>query len=474
MKLKKLELSGFKSFHEKTCLNFPPGISAVVGPNGCGKSNVMDALRWVMGEQSVRQLRGKTMEDVIFSGTSGKPSLNMAEVSLTLINDNGSAPEALRDFSEIMLTRRLYRSGESAYLINKQPCRLKDIHHVFMGSGMGAKSYALIQQGNIGAFTEAGPEERRGYIEEAAGITRYKANKTEALRKLESTQQNLLRLTDILSEVTRQMKTLERQVLKAERFRRYQKKIRRLDIRLALLAHDALCLEIQESQALLVEVSDRDISCQVRSGQLEAAIAAIRFRHDKLHETLSEYQSRKFACRRHIDRLENDLVHMKQDMARLAAETETMEASRTALEEKAAHITQEIADLQQQADRAQQDIQALCLTQEAEKTAFHEAQGQLSNLKKMRDAVNARLMDLSGRQARHQHIFQHAASSRETLKRRLKRADEEELAAKKALFASEKTENAARTDHLFHQDAVVRLTARVDQEKKGFRPCIRP
>ncbi|MDO9111569.1 MAG: chromosome segregation protein SMC, partial [Desulfatirhabdiaceae bacterium] len=469
MKLKKLELTGFKSFHEKTCLHFPPGISAVVGPNGCGKSNVMDALRWVMGEQSVRQLRGKAMEDVIFSGTSGMHSLNMAEVSLTLINDNGSAPESLREFSEIMLTRRIYRSGESTYLINKQPCRLKDIHHVFMGSGMGAKSYALIQQGNIGAITEAGPDERRGYIEEAAGTTRYKASKTEALRKLESTQQNLLRLTDILTEVSRQMKTLERQVQKAERYRRTQKKIRRLDIRLGLHSHDAFSLQIQQHQALLAEAGDQDASCRSRSSQLEAAIEAIKFRHVQLHETLSGFRSRKFECRRQIDRLENDLGHLKKDMQRLTAETEAMEASHSDLENKSAEITREISDLQNQADRVQKDIEAFSVTLDAEKAAFQSAQAGLADLKKERDAVNARLMDLTGREARHQHVFQHASSSRETLKRRLKRADEEELAAGKALLESEKEQVKAAAAQKYHKEELSRLAACVDHQKQQLQ-----
>jgi chromosome segregation protein len=156
MKLKKLEIIGFKSFCDKSIIEFPPGISAVVGPNGCGKSNIIDALRWVMGEQSIKQLRGKSMEDVIFSGANGKQPLNMAEVSLILSNENGDAPEELKDFTEIMLTRRLYRSGESAYFLNKQLCRLKDIHSIFLGSGLGSRSYAVIQQGNIGAITEAG------------------------------------------------------------------------------------------------------------------------------------------------------------------------------------------------------------------------------------------------------------------------------------------------------------------------------
>ena len=218
MKLKRLEITGFKSFSDKADIQFPQGVSAIVGPNGCGKSNIVDALRWVMGEQSVKQLRGKSMEDVIFAGTSGKPPLNMAEVTLTLANDNGSAPEELKDFTEIMLTRRLFRSGESAYLMNKQPCRLKDIHNVFLGSGLGTKSYSIIQQGNIGAIIDAGPEERRYFIEEAAGTTRYKNRKTEALRKVESTRQNLLRVSDIISEIHRQMAGLKRQARKAERF----------------------------------------------------------------------------------------------------------------------------------------------------------------------------------------------------------------------------------------------------------------
>ena len=179
MKLKKMEITGFKSFGEKTAIEFPSGISAIVGPNGCGKSNIVDALRWAMGEQSVKKLRGKSMEDVIFAGANGMRPMSMAEVSLVLANENGRGPESIRDFTEIMLTRRLFRSGESAYFLNKRPCRLKDIHDIFLGSGMGAKSYAVIQQGNIGAITEAGPHERRFFIEEAAGFSRYKKQKKE-------------------------------------------------------------------------------------------------------------------------------------------------------------------------------------------------------------------------------------------------------------------------------------------------------
>jgi chromosome segregation protein len=175
MKIKQLEVTGFKSFVDQTSVLFPEGISAVVGPNGCGKSNIVDAIRWVMGEQSVKMLRGKSMEDIIFSGTEKRPPLNMAEVSLTLINENGNTPEPYREFSEIMVARRLFRSGESAYFINKQPCRLKDIQNLLMGSGVGSKTYAVVEQGRIANLIDAGPEERRLFVEEAAGTIRYKS-----------------------------------------------------------------------------------------------------------------------------------------------------------------------------------------------------------------------------------------------------------------------------------------------------------
>jgi chromosome segregation protein len=419
-----------------------------------------------MGEQSVRQLRGKAMEDVIFAGTSGIPMMNMAEVSLTLINDNGSAPEALRDFSEIMLTRRIYRSGESAYLINKQPCRLKDIHNVFMGSGMGARSYALIQQGNIGAITEAGPEERRGFIEEAAGTTRYKASKTEALRKLEATRQDMLRLTDILSEVSRQMKSLERQVQKAERYRNTQKKIRRLDIHLSLQAFDRLDMDICRLQALLSEAGKRNDACQSECSRLEAAMAETRSRHAHLHDVLADVQTRQFECRRQIDKLENDMAHGRQEIQRLASEIETLETTRSELEEKTASFDQEIGELEQQADQARKDVEAFDVTLESEKTAYQTHQARLGELKKSRDAAHARLLDLTSREARHQHAYQHACTSLETLKRRLKRADEEELAARKALIESETAEKAAQDDCQYYKDEVIRLTADAESLKQ--------
>ena len=216
MYLSKLRILGFKSFANRVEVNFPgEGITSVVGPNGCGKSNIIDAIRWVLGEQRPRALRSSKMEDVIFSGTTDRPALGMAEVSLIVNNDNGVL---LSDYAQVMITRRAFRDGESEYLINNQPCRLKDIHNLFMDTGIGRSAYSIMEQGKIDMILSSRPEDRRAIFEEAAGITKYKSQKKEALRKLEATDANLLRLADIIKEVKRQIGSLQRQAGKARRY----------------------------------------------------------------------------------------------------------------------------------------------------------------------------------------------------------------------------------------------------------------
>jgi chromosome segregation protein len=226
MYFKKLEIFGFKSFAEKTVLHFEPGITAVVGPNGCGKSNVFDAIRWVLGEQSVKQLRGGAMEDVIFNGTDSKLALGFAEVSVTFENSARTLPV---EHDEVTVTRRLFRSGESEYLINKAPVRLKDIVEAFMGTGVGAESYSLVQQGKVDLVVSARPDDRRQIFDEASGITKYKAKKREAMNKLQETDDNLLRLNDIVVEVKRQITSVERQASKARRYKEEFEKLKSLE-----------------------------------------------------------------------------------------------------------------------------------------------------------------------------------------------------------------------------------------------------
>ena len=232
MYFKKLELFGFKSFAEKTVLKFEPGVTAVVGPNGCGKSNVFDSIRWVLGEQSVKQLRGASKEDIIFNGTAQKAPLGFAEVSLTFDNKSRMLET---DFDEVTITRRLYRSGESEYLLNKTAVRLKDIQELLMGTGIGAQAYSMVQQGRVDMVVNSKPEERRSILDEASGITKYKAKKKEAMNKLKSTEDNLLRLNDIVLEVKRQIASIERQAKKARKYKEEYEKLKMLEVSAAAL-----------------------------------------------------------------------------------------------------------------------------------------------------------------------------------------------------------------------------------------------
>jgi chromosome segregation protein len=443
MKLKKLDIVGFKSFFEKASITFPPGICAVVGPNGCGKSNVVDALRWVMGEQSIKQLRGKDREDIIFSGASGKPPLNLAEVSLTLVNDNGSMPEAFRDFSEVMVTRRLYRSGETAYLINRQPCRLKDIHNIFMGSGVGARTYAVIQQGNIGAITDAGPDERRVFIEEAAGVTRYKMRKTEALRKLHATNQNLLRVKDIITEIDRQMAGLKRQARRAERFKNLKTEARKIDIRLIRYRDADLGRQMDEAGSLLKSLKDEDLGQGTRLSKIDAAIEAIKFRRSEKDREIAAQKSRKFEIQRKIDRLEADLSHMQTDRERLRREVTDLEAARTDLSSNNSSIVSDIDGVRRQHKELQAQIiqvkDAIAL-ENADSSGLRE---HIDTLNRAMETGKNDLMKMVAEEARVKNTHQNAANNHYSLKRRLKRTDEEAVLAEKTVLEAARHREAA-------------------------------
>src|SRR5437763_2118644 len=229
--LKRLELIGFKSFADRTAFDFAEGVTGIVGPNGSGKSNVVDAVRWVLGEQSAKSLRGGEMTDVIFNGSASRRSLGLAEVTMTFDNARRTlATEA----DEVQVTRRVYRSGEGEYLINGQPCRLKDIKDLFLGSGAGSDAYCVIEQGRVDVLLQASTKDRRTIFEEAAGISRFKARKAETLRRLERVDQNLRRLRDILDEVEKQLRGVKLQAAKAERYQEYTGRLRALRTALGL------------------------------------------------------------------------------------------------------------------------------------------------------------------------------------------------------------------------------------------------
>lgn len=285
MRLKQLEVQGFKSFPHRTVVGFAPGLTAIVGPNGCGKSNVVDAIRWVLGEQSPRLLRGTSMDDVLFKGSDQVPPSNVAEVSLTLelaqessplqeLEEGSLAAEVLRHCAEVKVTRRLYRSGEGEYLMNGRPCRLRDITELFLGSGLGSRSYAIIEQGRVEQLIVAKPEDRRVWIEEAAGTTLFRSRKAAAERKLHRTRENLQRVSDILRELDRQLNYLRRLAKRAEQARATETHIHELESVLACRERDRLSQRIKDKEEELCR-------CQAALDRAREALAAME---QALHE----------------------------------------------------------------------------------------------------------------------------------------------------------------------------------------------
>ena len=355
MKIKRLELSGFKSFVERTVVNFEHDIMGIVGPNGCGKSNIVDAIRWCMGEQSAKHLRGRSMEDVIFNGSESRPPADFAEVTLTFENnDPADLPLEYKDYAEIAVTRRLHRSGDSEYLINKTPVRLKDITELFLGTGVGTKAYSIVEQGKIGLIVSAKPEDRRMLIEEAAGITKFKSRKKQAERKMELTQQNLLRVGDIIGELERSLGSLKRQAAKAERYIAYRNELE--DLQLHDAAHKFLelrgwiYLERGEVERLTVEADTAKTELGTREADLETARLEAQNAEQALEQALAaaftadnEVRAEEAAIQRANDRIdalrrresqaEGELSEIAAQAAALASERDAVAADVAILEE---------------------------------------------------------------------------------------------------------------------------------------------
>lgn len=363
MRIKRLSLMGFKSFKDKIDIPFPIGISAVVGPNGCGKSNIVDAIRWVMGEQSAKLLRGRNMEDVIFSGSGESQALGMAEVNLVLENGNGSFPPEYSNEEELSVTRRLYRSGESEYLLNNVPCRLKDIHEIFMDTGLGNKSYSIIGQGKIGAIVEQKPEETRLMIEEAAGITRFKRKEAEARRKMELTRNNLHRVEDILSEVQTQMRSLKRQAGKARRYKAIGEEIRRLDMVLSSNLYNELIEASGENKKSTDDLHQREAALLAKMSTVQSEIENMNLELSEKDQVISglnnTYQNLKEEFARKESALES-IANEKNMQLKLEerhkGEQEEIRQRLLSLEEEKASLEERINKLKKEAEACQNEI----------------------------------------------------------------------------------------------------------------------
>ncbi|MGM0452708.1 MAG: chromosome segregation protein SMC [Thermodesulfobacteriota bacterium] len=419
MKLKRLEIQGFKSFADKCTIDFPPGISAVVGPNGCGKSNIIDAIKWVMGEQSIKQLRGKSMGDVIFSGTDKRAAVNLAEVSLVLSDHDENKAEAAGAYTEIMITRRLYRSGESLYMLNKQPCRLKDIHDIFLRHGMGSRSCAIIQQGNIGAITDASAEERRTFVEEAAGVMRYKSRKQEAMTKVNATRQNLLRLNDIIEEIEKQLASLSRQAKKAKRYKELRQRLKETDFQVSVYYHENYTRQIEKTQSLLEELQAKDAQSADALERLNAALQEIDEKKERKKSKIEEKKAARAEKQRHIDKLESELAHLNEESTRLTDEVARLENALADLNEKNRKIESEIAENNEKIEDLNTRIADINQDLDDEKQASENDKAELTRLNAELEQKQKHLMELSSRRAKYQNIYQNAEANKENLERRI-------------------------------------------------------
>jgi chromosome segregation protein len=318
MKIKKLEILGFKSFPERVSLSFPVGITSIVGPNGCGKSNIVDAVLWAVGERSARHLRARLMEDVIFNGTNGNKPMGMAEVSILFSNEDGRAPAEYQGYEEIMVTRRFFRSGEGEYYINKNLCRLRDVADLFAGTGIGTNAYSIIEQGKVDFILNSKPEERRLLFEEAAGVYKFRERKRVALMKMESTEQNLLRLRDIIGEIKRQINGLNRQVKRAERFKAYKGEIKEIESKIAAEEHGELLEKREEIEDALAGLREEGTKITRRLRRTQGFIEHTRQRLREVEEGLNEAQRRTLGVQNELQRGEDGIESLNRELERLS------------------------------------------------------------------------------------------------------------------------------------------------------------
>jgi len=337
--LKALEIVGFKSFAEKTTFKFPPGITVVVGPNGSGKSNIVDGLKWVLGEQSVKSLRGKEMADVIFNGSSSRRATNSAEITITFDNSSRRLPI---DTPEVQITRRVYRSGEGEYLINRQPSRLRDIRQLLSGTGMGTQAYSVIEQGKVDVLLQSSAKDRRLIFEEAAGISLFKNKKIEALRRLERVEQNLLRLSDIVDEVESRLRSVRQQAGKARRYKEYADRLQELRTQVALVDWHRLSERLSVIEEELRQLDQQRLADETENHLLEAQILDVETQIEQATQAIRSTESRIASNRESIAARESTLAHERRRSQDLEKEIAT-------LRNRLAQMTLRAGDLQQQA-----------------------------------------------------------------------------------------------------------------------------
>lgn len=421
MFLKRIELSGFKSFADKTEMEFVRGITAVVGPNGSGKSNISDGIRWVLGEQSAKSLRGGKMEDIIFAGSDARKAVNYGEVSLTLDNSDGTLP---LEYQEVTVTRRVHRSGESEYLINKQPCRLKDITELFMDTGIGKEAYSIIGQGRIEEILSTRSEDRRGIFEEASGIVKYKSRKREAQRKLDDTEQNLLRIHDLVSELEDQVGPLKEQSDKALQYKAWKEQLKTKEISMYVYQIEQAHANWKETNDRLTGLKEEELALSTVVSKHDALLEKDRQRLreleqdiEALHETMLKYSEEYEKCEGYGEVLKERKRNLEQNRKQL-------EESIAAMDGKIAGLIREEAEFRGKAASLEQQLEELRQAVEREEKELLGALGGAGM--KAEETLKGELLEVLSTMAQLRNEIRYARQQDETIQRRLERLSEEE------------------------------------------------
>jgi chromosome segregation protein len=453
MRLEKIKLAGFKSFVDPTTIPLPGNLVGIVGPNGCGKSNIIDAVRWVMGESSAKHLRGESMADVIFNGSSSRKPVGLASVELVFDNGEGKAPGEFAKYPQISIKRQVTRDGQSTYFLNGTRCRRKDITDLFLGTGLGSRSYAIIEQGTISRLIEAKPDELRELIEEAAGISKYKERRHETELRMGHTQENLDRLLDLRDEVAKQLESLRRQAKKAEKYTDLKDEERRHKEQLLAIRWRKYDEHTQAHRASLAEYEVRFRELHGEDHALAEALERQRDQHEALQKNLSEQQGRYYELGSEISRLDQAIKHARktregllQEQARLLEEKEQAERDLNNDKEQLEAIREELAGVELDLEDARSaEAEATELRDEAERMlqdarqAFEHLGGEIGRSKNQADVQRARLRQLEQQQRQLEARRERLESERDDLEETLQAEGLEDLQQEAAELEAERT-----------------------------------
>lgn len=425
MRLKCIRLAGFKSFVDPTTVNFPSNMAAVVGPNGCGKSNIIDAVRWVMGESSAKNLRGESMTDVIFNGSSGRKPVSQASIELVFDNSETTLIGEYAAYAEISIRRKVTRDGQNTYYLNGTKCRRRDITDIFLGTGLGPRSYSIIEQGMISKLIEAKPEELRNFIEEAAGISKYKERRRETENRIRRTQENLARLTDLREELERQLERLHRQAQAAEKYREYKAQERQLKARLSALRWRDLDERVRQREAVIgdQEVAFEALVAEQRNA--DASIERLRDGHHELSERFNQVQGRFYSVAGDIARVEQSIQHGQQRLRQLQDDLKEAERTRLETESHLGHDRTLLATLGEELAMLEPE-QELTLAAAEEATAhLEEAEAGMQGWQEQWDTFNSRSAEPRRQAEVQQSRLQQLEASLERLSERQRKLGEE-------------------------------------------------